>query len=244
VAVINRSNSGRRTSRLYSSAPYTRPPPTSHPTAPPSSAPPINGNFKPTWQDARRACIDRIQVELNTMSIIDTNAMIVVERQRDRYRVAAENAQRELRRVSEERDSLREQFEKLSVKAPPTSPSSGDDFVQRFSSAGPLRRNSIPRSSRATSHLINESRCKSADPCLTSWGNDDCFDVTIVAPPLPAQRYSSRECPSPELIRDASRPGEGPRPYVPYSKPDEIKHDLLDILYIPLGGKGYCRACQ
>ncbi|KAF5363411.1 hypothetical protein D9756_001075 [Leucocoprinus leucothites] len=245
VATINRSDSIRRVSRQGSS-PYARPP--SHrPTQPVPPTPPNSASGSYTWQDARRVCMERIQLELKTISIIDTNAICAVERERDRYRMTAEAAQRDLRRVTEERDSLREQFEALSLKIPDsTSPTPSNDFVQKFSSAGPLRRNSIPRSFlRPDSASRGQSRCKSADPYLLPRAANDCFDVTYVGRPLPLQRNhhlaTKSEPSSPDLIRDASHRS---RPCHPTTKPGEIDLEHLDIMYIPYNGRLFCRACH
>jgi hypothetical protein len=179
--------------------------------------------------------------------------MSSVERERDRYRLAAEAAQVELRRVSQERDQLREHFEALSIKdngkVSLTSSSSVQGFPQKFSSAGPHRRKSTSlstfRSPWATAWFNSQPRCKSADPWLSGRrGVNDCFDVTISAPALLPQPSSPGKYPDPYLIRDASRPNEGPRVCYPYNKPGEIKLDHIDILYAPYDGRLYCRACQ
>lgn len=175
-----------------------------------------------------------------------------IERERDDYKSQAEMVKKELCRVKEERDLLREHFGALSLKSPaeppPDSTTSENEVMQRFSSVGPLRRNSAshksPRLSWATSLLKGQTRCKSADPCIPSRGDNDCFDVTSVAHPMPARASSVGKPPSPEFIRDASCPGVASRPApLPYRQ-DEIDIHHIDILYTPLEGRVFCRACQ
>ena len=54
--------------------------------------------------------MERIHFELSAISAIEANAIRAVERERDRYKLAAEVTQRNMRRVTEERDAFREKF--------------------------------------------------------------------------------------------------------------------------------------
>lgn len=212
-----------------------------------------------TFNDTLRGCQERIQAEQNTISVVAKNTISWFQREVNRLTLRAQTAERELHLVKEERNSLKEErdswkekFAALSLresdKSSPTSSTSGNELVQRFSSVGPLRRTSISsRSSRfswATSLFHGQPRCKSAEPCVPSRGNNDYFDVTIVDYPMPFRSTSAGKCAEPELIRDASRPNEGPRPCrLPY-RPGEIDIHHIDVLYIPLNGRLFCRACQ
>lgn len=191
--------------------------------------------------------MERIHFELSAISAIEANAIRAVERERDRYKLAAEVTQRNIRRVIEERDAFREKFPFKTSSSWSSLPSNCNEFVQIFSSAGPLRRNSISRSFLRAEHISNSySRCKIVDPYLLPKGINDCFDVTLVGRSLPPQREhrqkSDLEPSSPNLIRDASF--EESRQCYPLSKIGKIDFDHVDILYIPYNGRVFCRACQ
>jgi len=231
VVPINRGELIRRVTR-YSSIPYGR---SFHRPIrmPPNS---VTNSRSPTWRNARRGCIERIHFELSATSVM-----------------TAEVVQQDLRRVVEEKDAFREKLEVFSLKASLSSMSSFSgnctEFVQVFSSAGPLRRNSISRSLLRTEPVSSGyPRCKTADPYLLPRGVNDCFDVTLVGRSLPPQRDYRRvtnlESSSLCLTRDASHPHKELSQHYPLSKMGEIDFDYVDILYIPYNGRVFCRACQ
>lgn len=230
VVPINRGQLIRRVAR-YSSIPYAR---AFHRPTQTLSNPATNGRG-PSLRNARRGCVERIQFELSTISVM-----------------TAEAVERDLRRVAEEKDAFREKFGVFSVKTSSSVSSlSGDctEFVQVFSSAGPLRRNSISRSLlRAEPISSGYPRCKTADPYLLPRGVNDCFDVTLVGRSLPPQRDHGRvtnlESSSLCSTRDASHPHEELSQHYPLGKIGEIDFDHVDILYIPYNGRVFCRTCQ
>lgn len=241
AAPMKRTGSGRRAPRTSPISPYARPNQTSSLPPSPHSAPP---STRTIWEHDMRAWEEQMHRNISHMSAATTNYLNSVERDRDGYRMRAEKAEGQLHAMGKMLSSLALRDANRPIPGPATPE---NELMQRFSSVGPLRRKPTPsKSSRLqwASSMFGLPRCKSADPCLTSRTNDDCFDVTIVGYPLPPQPGAARRTSEPELIRDASRPNESPRPSrTPYG-PGEIDIQHIDILYIPMSGRLFCRACQ
>jgi len=227
VVPINRGELIRRVARC-SSFSYTR---SFHrPTQTLSKF--ATGSRNSIWRNARRGCIERIKFKFSTMSVM-----------------TAETVQRNLRRATEEKDTFKEKFSFKASSSVSSFSGNCTEFVQVFSSAGPLRRNSISRSLlRAEPVSSGYLRCKTADPYLLPRGVNDCFDVTLVGRSLPPQRDHRRvtnlEPSSLYLTRDASHPHTEISQHYPLGKIGEIDFDHVDILYIPYNGRVFCRACQ
>ncbi|KAF9449010.1 hypothetical protein P691DRAFT_759410 [Macrolepiota fuliginosa MF-IS2] len=253
VATVKRSESARsRRSTHAGSSSSSRPshPRSRHPYIPPCSAPP---NLESAFHETISRYEEQIQVLQSSYRTCTRSAFSCIQREADRQRLRAETAEKELhfvktelKSVQEERESLREKLAALSLGKAENASEEG--LVQRFSSAGPLRRKPIPsRSARfswATSLFHGGPRCKSAEPSVPARGFDDFFDVTVVDYPVHSRLAPARKNSAPELIRDASRPHDAPRPArLPYG-PDEINFHHLDILYIPMNGRLFCRACH
>lgn len=238
---IRRTGSGRRAPRTGPISPYARPNYAPYLPLPPHSAPP---STKIIWENDIRAWEEQMHRNISHFSTATINYLNNVERDRDGYKLRAEKAEGQLHAMGKMLSSLALRDANRSPSAPSTPE---NELMQRFSSAGPLRRKPVPsKSSRFewASSVFGLSRCKSADPCLTSRSHDDFFDVTITGYPLPPQPGPARRTSEPELIRDASRPNESPRlSRAPYG-PGEIDIQHIDILYIPSNGRLFCRPCQ